>query len=334
MALPGEDACGNLYGCPLHSVTNELLLAGAVQHTFVAQEDADGPGAQPRQVISNAKPQHVPVALPAGPPDAEAGPGATPSKDLASVKSQLSRACLFTLEYLSRVSRDPEFLRACVAPAAQDEAARGEEPRLAQMLEVLEVGLEASRLRCAASPSEAIATGPTLALVRTDYLVARSSDDDQQVRLCQVETNTVSAAFSGVSKAVQRAHAYALGLDDEPDDDAESADVDRDASLGFPSALARAHEAWNARLQRQKEATSQSPPEAAPATRRPVVLFVVLLQEHLLCESYMERALRERHGLRVRTLTLGGCARRLSLNATDESLLLDAREPVSVVYSV
>lgn len=71
------------------------------------------------------------------------------------------------------------------------------------------------------------------------------------------------------------------------------------------------------------------------------MLFVVLVEEHLLCENLMEQDLSERCGIRTATLTLSGCAQRLSLGKREQNvalnlklppLLLDGKAVVTVVY--
>ena len=64
------------------------------------------------------------------------------------------------------------------------------------------------------------------------------------------------------------------------------------------------------------------------------IVFVVLEQEHLLCESHLEQSVRHHQPeLQLINLTLPGCSERLSLtSSTPPRLMLDGTTTVSVVY--
>lgn len=199
---------------------------------------------------------HIPVTL-------------RPSTSLhgGELREKLGLLTRWLLTYYARVSRDREWLCEVLASAAKDEVSRGIEPRLHEMRRVLEIQASSERL---------------LALVRADFMLECG-------RLRLVEVNTVSAAFSCCTKAVEDAH----GVFSQADPGAE-----------FATAI-------------------------ASVAGTGVALFVVLEHEHLVCECLLEKQVRER-GARVATLTLEGCAQKLSL--VNGELILNGVAAVEVVY--
>lgn len=229
-----------------------------------------------QQEIGALRPVHVPMAL---------LPSAFPAAQFKLGRDVLAPAIL---KLIDAAARDHIFLKNAIEGAAADEEARGEEPRLRRMLEMLPLSRQQT----------------VLGILRTDWML------DEEQGLKQIETNTISAAFSMAAPRVQRLHARLAaraGLKGEV--------LVMRSDEGVVDALAAAHRRGGG---------------------EGVVLFVVLDKEHLLCESLMESELEGRHAISTATLTLGGCAQRLSLgNAVKEglpSLLLDGRVNVTTVY--
>eukprot|EP00931_Biecheleriopsis_adriatica_P102694 TRINITY_DN77632_c0_g1_i1.p1 TRINITY_DN77632_c0_g1~~TRINITY_DN77632_c0_g1_i1.p1 ORF type:complete len:593 (-),score=34.70 TRINITY_DN77632_c0_g1_i1:8-1786(-) len=296
---------GKLLRSGLEELTNELYLHGVVEHDH-GEENVDGRTNAHGGVNSSGRPSHVPVALePSRVPRAPPG-AANANLAVASFRHlapTLDALCQATLTYLARVARDYSFLRETLGPAAGDELTRGEsEPRLKRMLEVLNE-------REAAEGKDGSRVIPCLSILRTDFLMEygtglgpSSTPSSSESGVCmpllrQVETNTISAAFSCAAGVVQRMHARmasALNSSSAPS-------PDYDASFTIPQAIVSAHRIFN-----------KSAGDDCTQGRRSVVLFVVLEDEHLMCENLMEIGVR-RQGVEVESLTLHGCAERLYL---------------------
>ncbi|KAL1521239.1 hypothetical protein AB1Y20_020911 [Prymnesium parvum] len=227
-----------------------------------------------QQELTARRPTHVPLAL-------------LPSRFPRAAFELATRVvCPALLSLYEAAARDHAFLRAAIDGAASDEEARGAEPRLRRM---------GALLRESHAPL-------SLGVVRTDFML------DAAGELKQVETNTISAAFSHAAPRVQRAHARLA---------------------------ARAGLAGEVPLMRSDEGVVRA---LAAARRRGGgggVLFVVLAEEHLLCENLIEQALEEECGAVTHTLTMEGCAQRLQLGGAAQGeappLLLDG-QLISVVY--
>jgi len=149
-----------------------------------------------------------------------------------------------------------------------------------------------------------------MALSRADFMRA-----DGQLKL--VEINTISAAFTATAPRVQRMHRELLQR--WPSETVQPQDVlltNSDQQLASAFLKVRAH---------YEESTGQADT---------AIVFVVLEQEHLLCESLLEQAVRlHQPGLQLINLTLPGCSERLSLSSsTPPRLVLDDTTTVSVVY--
>ena len=303
-ATPAPETQGNLMGRPLDELSTYAVLNGIMQHRIGAD-----------------RPEHVPLAL---------LPSPFPRCEFERGRDVL---CTAILRLYDAAARDRQWLRAALEGAAADEAARGEEPRLRRMLEMLPL-----------SPQRT-----TLGILRTDFMLHRSGEGAARIK--QIETNTISAAFSQISPRVQRLHARLVarrrqsgggggggGGEGEGggDGDGNGGEVPLMRSdIGVVDALAAANAAYQRSTARGGSGS--------------VVLFVVLDKAHLLCENLMEQNLAERHGVATATLTLGGCARRLSLgeplarpaaattsggggSAPLRPLLLDSERVVTVVY--
>lgn len=276
-AASSPATAGNLMGSAVAQLTTFAALNGLVQHE-----------------IGMARPVHVPLAL---------APSPFPRAEFERGRDVL---CTAILRLYDAAARDHAWLRAACEGAAADEAARGEEPRLTHMLDLLE--------HSAAQPL-------MLGIVRTDFML-HDDRDGRGPHLRQVETNTVSAAFSMVAPRIQRLMATMLARSGRVGEVPVMA-----SDRGVTDALASAHRA---------------------AGGDGVVLFVVLVEEHLLCENLMEQQLNERCGVPTVTLTFDGCAERLSLGplpaaAADADggrggrgaappLMLDGRTRVTTVY--
>jgi len=261
---------GNLESDEAVKVGTALLVRGAVQIS-------GRPVAESFDQV-----EHLPVAL-----------RPSPAPCLSSDDDFLSycKSCAsFTARYLSKVARDYDFLERVVRPAAEDEKNRGDPPRLWEMLRVLEEAKTQTNNRRRRKNH--------YCFFRTDFLV-----DGLTKQVKQVETNTISAAFSCSAGAVWEAH---------HGDRAATTSSGGSSSCGLAELCVRA--ATTRRKKNDSENENGTPP---------ILLVVCLVEEHLVCENKLEAEVR-RQGVRVETRTLDGCARDfedigegLSLNNVD-----------------
>lgn len=229
------------------------------------------------------RPTHVPLAL-------------RPSPFPRAAFTCAVELCPVKMRLLDAVARDPAWLRQVVSPAAED-AEGGDRMALERCLRLLEISEQKIML----------------GIARYDFML-----DGTSGWLKEVETNTISAAFSCAAPRVQRLHRRLLERGGLPGSGGSDTIPVMSSDHGVADGLAAAH---------KRVALG---PEAC-------LLFVVMEQEHLLCESLIEQTVRERHGLRCEVLTMQGAFERLSLGVpiaaeTAPTLLLDRAFPISVVY--
>lgn len=145
-----------------------------------------------------------------------------------------------------------------------------------------------------------------LGIHRSDYMIDAGPRGDAPPRLRQVELNTVSSAFAGLSARVAATHAY-LARRLARDFSRVAAAVPAGAVLppnpsgvAVPAALAAAAAAYNAR-------------RGAADT---VVAFVVQAAErNIMDQRLLEHELWEAHGVRARRVTLASLAHTARLDA-------------------
>ncbi|KAJ8324596.1 Glutathione synthetase [Batrachochytrium dendrobatidis] len=167
---------------------------------------------------------------------------------------------------------------------------------------------------CNLSPNQKI----WMALNRSDYLLHQPSAE-ATVLLQQVELNTISSAFAGLSSRTSDLHHYLanrtafFSASSKNTPDIHASDFPKNESLsGFIDALAKAWEVYNV-------------PSAA-------ILMIVQPDEHNIYDQRLiEYGLFEKHGIPVIRCSLGDVLVHGKHTGTDRRLIVDSKE-IAVVY--
>lgn len=162
-------------------------------------------------------------------------------------------------------------------------------------------------------------------------------------RLAQIELNTVSSSFAGLSQQVSSAHRYVLrrfaptvplagqhlrsAVPGASLDPSNGLNAELDARLPHNDcldAIAAGLVAGHGRyVERQIERMAIPPGDPLPATFSPVVLFIVQHAErNIMDQRLLEQALFDTRGVRARRLTLAQLAACGRLRARDGALLI------------
>ncbi|KAK7204348.1 glutathione synthase [Myxozyma melibiosi] len=153
----------------------------------------------------------------------------------------------------------------------------------------------------------------TLGVFRSDYLLHTSPSSEPEIR--QVELNTISASFGGLSSLAADAHRFLLKADEYPTSQLEMSNEtmpENPSAKGLAAGLATAHNAYGV-------------PSA-------VVLFVIQPGErNAFDQRWLEYYLLETHGVRVLRASMQEIAADGKLDATTKKFSIYGKE-ISVVY--
>jgi len=156
-----------------------------------------------------------------------------------------------------------------------------------------------------------------LGIHRSDYMIEAGTS-----RLLQVEINTISVAFTALSNAVNRLHAYLLSKSPDP----QRADMVQisQSNVQVPMAMRDAVHTWR---------SSAGRPDGGEPRTGGVVAFVVQPNERNVADQRtLEQTLWSVHGIRSVRITLEEAARDTTLSMENYDLTLPDGSVVALAY--